>query len=288
MKEQKNCIPQLIIIYLLWGFNWVVMRSANTYFPPVLFVALRFTIGAAVLLIFLAFTHKLVPPREFLPWMMITGLMSMAGNNIIVQFTTIPLGSGVTAVLDYTMPLWTTLIAAAVLKEKLTLRKMAGVLITLVGLVVLMNVSIKGNYGAALLTICAAVIWAVSNILVKSKLKGCDMIQYTAWQMAAAAIGLDIFVLIFPQGPVDWQPMAIGALLYNGLLASAIAFVIWNYVLSNMEAGKASVAMMAVPAVGVLAGIIVLGEPMNLNRAVGMAAIIAGIIIVLTNKEKKE
>ena len=82
--------------------------------------------------------------------------------------------------------------------------------------------------------------------------------------------------------------MAIGALLYNGLLASAIAFVIWNYVLSNMEAGKASVAMMAVPAVGVLAGIIVLGEPMNLNRAVGMAAIIAGIIIVLTNKEKKE
>lgn len=288
MKEQKNCIPQLIIIYLLWGFNWVVMRSANTYFPPVLFVALRFTIGAAVLLIFLAFTHKLVPPREFLPWMMITGLMSMAGNNIIVQFTTIPLGSGVTAVLDYTMPLWTTLIAAAVLKEKLTLRKMAGVLITLVGLVVLMNVSIKGNYGAALLTICAAVIWAVSNILVKSKLKGCDMIQYTAWQMAAAAIGLDIFVLIFPQGSVDWQPMAIGALLYNGLLASAIAFVIWNYVLSNMEAGKASVAMMAVPAVGVLAGIIVLGEPMNLNRAVGMAAIIAGIIIVLTNKEKKE
>ena len=96
-----------------------------------------------------------------------------------------------------------------------------------------------------------------------------------------------IFIALVPQGPVDWQPMAWGTLLYNGLLASAIAFLIWNYVLTNMEAGKASVAIMAVPAVGVLSGIIFLNEPMTLSRGLGMVAIITGIIIVLTGKEKR-
>ncbi|MBR3260056.1 MAG: EamA family transporter, partial [Firmicutes bacterium] len=67
----------------------------------------------------------------------------------------------------------------------------------------------------------------------------------------------------------------------------AIAFFIWNYVLTNMEAGKASVAMMAVPAVGVLSGILILGEPMTLSRGLGMAAIIVGILTVLTGKEQR-
>lgn len=284
MKEQKNVIPQLLLIYLLWGFNWVVIRTANSYFPSVTFVALRFSLGALILLIVCAIRHKLLPPKEYLPWIAITGLLTMAINNIIVQFATMPLGSGMTSVLDYTMPLWTTLFAAFALKEKLTVRKLAGTLIAIGGLAVLMNVSLQGNFGWALATIGAAMIWAVSNILVKAKLKGCDMIQYTAWQMAFAGIALDIFIVLVPQGPVDWQPMAWATLLYNGLLASAIAFFIWNYVLTNMEAGKASVAMMAVPAVGVISGIIFLDEPMTLSRGLGIAAIIIGILIVLTAK----
>ena len=288
MKNTKNYVPQLLLIYLLWGFNWVVIRTSNNYFPPILFVALRFSIGACVLLVICALRKKIPPPKKYLPWIALTGLLTMAVNNVMVQFATVPLGSGMTSVLDYTMPLWTTLIAAFVLKEKLTLRKLLGTLVTIVGLAVLMNASIKGNYGAALMTIGAAVIWAVSNILVKAKLKGCDMIQYTAWQMVFASAALDIFVILVPQGEVDWQPMAWGTLLYNGILASAIAFYIWNYVLSVMEAGKASVAMMAVPAVGVLSGIIVLGEPMTLLRGIGMIAIICGILIVLTGKDSSD
>ena len=285
MKNNKNCVPQLLMIYLLWGFNWVVIRTANNYFPPILFVALRFTIGALALLVLCAFRKKLLPPKEYLPWIAITGLLTMAVNNVMVQFATIPLGSGMTSVIDYTMPLWTTLFAAVALGEKLTVRKLAGTVVAIVGLAVLMNVSIQGNFKWAMITVGAAMIWAVSNILVKAKLKGCDMIQYTAWQMAFAAIALDVFVLAFPQGDVDWQPLAWGTLLYNGLLASSIAFFIWNYVLTNMEAGKASVAMMAVPAVGVLSGILVLDEPMTPGRAIGMIAIIAGILIVLTGKD---
>ena len=281
-------MPQLLIIYLLWGFNWVVIRTSNTYFPSITFVALRFTLGALILLIICALRHKLIPQKKYIGWIALTGLLTMAINNIIVQFATVPLGSGMTSVLDYTMPLWTTLFAAFALKERLTARKLAGTLVAIVGLAVLMNVSLKGNLGWTMATIGAAMIWAVSNILVKSKLKCCDMIQYTAWQMVFAGVSLDIYILLVPQGPIDWQPMAWGTLLYNGILASAIAFYIWNYVLTNMEASKASVAMMAVPAVGVLSGVIVLNEPFTVSRVIGMAAIIAGILVVLTDKSQNK
>ena len=85
---------------------------------------------------------------------------------------------------------------------------------------------------------------------------------------------------------------AIGVLLYNGLIASALAFVLWNYILTYMEAGQASIAVMGVPAVGVLSGVIVLHEPMSWSIACGMALIFIGILTVLGvgagRKQKQE
>lgn len=63
--------------------------------------------------------------------------------------------------------------------------------------------------------------------------------------------------------------------------SQSVAFILWNYILSNMEAGKASIAVMAVPAVGVLSGVLVLHEPMSLSIAFGMLLIFAGVITVL-------
>ena len=100
-QTQKTVIPQLLLLYLIWGFNWVVMRVANDYFPPVFFVAVRFSIGAIALLIFCAVRGKLIPPRKFWPWIAITGVLMMSINNMAVQICTKFIGAGLTALLDY-------------------------------------------------------------------------------------------------------------------------------------------------------------------------------------------
>lgn len=96
-----------------------------------------------------------------------------------------------------------------------------------------------------------------------------------------------VYAFASPGGQVVWAPMGIVCMIYTGLIASALAWFLWNYLLVKMEAGQASIAVMAVPAVGVLCGIIFLGEPMTMSIALGMVILFAGILIVLGLGEKK-
>lgn len=291
-QTQKNVIPHLLLLFLIWGFNWVVMRMANDYFPPAFFVAIRFSIGAVALLIVCAARGKLIPPRKFWPWIAVTGVLMMSINNTVVQICTKFIGAGLTAVLDYMQSIFVCVLAVFFLHEKFTLRKLLGILFSVAGLFILMNVDMTENIWAVFLALGAAVIWAVSNIIIKLKLTDCDMLQYTAWQMACGSFVLLLYLFIGAPDALEGgtallsetaktAALGIGTLLYNGLIASAFAFLLWNYILTHMEAGQASISIMGVPAVGVLSGVVVLHEPMSCSIALGMVLIFIGIFIVL-------
>ena len=112
------------------------------------------------------------------------------------------------------------------------------------------------------------------------------MIQYTAWQMTIGSIILFVYTSCMETGQVHWTPMAVACLAYNGILASALAFFLWNYVLTRMEASKASIAVLAVPVVGVVCGILFLGERLYVSTAAGMVLILAGIILIVAQNSK--
>ena len=274
----------LLLLCIIWGFNWVVMKQANQFFPPVIFVNYRFILGAVVLLI-ISFWLKLpIPQRKYWLWIIVSGVLQIAFNNIAVQFGMQSLGAGFVAVLNYSMPVWVAILAHFFLDEKMNKRKAAGIAISMVGLATLMNISENGSWGAIFLTLIGAVSWAISSIIIKLKLQECNMLQYTTWQMVAGAVFLTPYTIFLEQGSVRWEWQAVGCLLYNGILASALAFFLWSYILAWTEAGKASISVLAVPVIGVLAGAVLLGEPMQWNTAMGMALILSGIMIVNTQK----
>ena len=76
-------------------------------------------------------------------------------------------------------------------------------------------------------------------------------------------------------------------MIYNGALASALAFFLWNYVLTHIEASKASIATLVAPIVGVLGGVVFLGEPLTVQIILGIVLIFAGILIVVRKGAKK-
>ena len=286
-KEKTRLVPlYLIIIYLIWGINWTVMKIGSGYFSPALFVSLRFTVAAVVLLIPCAVKGKLLPERRLLPWMVVSGLFQMGIHQLLAQSAVARLGSGTASVLDYTMPLWVAILAAFALGEKLTGRKIAGILVSIAGLAILMNVGGNLDKAAVLTAICGAICWAVANILIKRHLSGADSVQCTAWQILSSAVVLDIWLLAGQRAEVTWSVKGILCVLFSAILASSVAFLLWNRVLARIEAGRASVAVMGVPAVGVLSGIIFLHEPVKIWNILGMVIIISGILIVLTGKKK--
>ena len=271
----------LFLLYAIWGFNWVVMKTANAYFPPVLFVAFRFLIGSAVMLSVCAWRRFPIPERKYWKWIAATGILQISINNVCMQIGMYSLTAGVVSVLNYTMPVWMAMLAQLFLKEKLTFRKMTGIAICIVGLFVLMDIHDLGNMTAVFIVLAGAAAWAASGIILKRHLQDTPPLPYSAWQMVVGSLLLFVISLIVPQPPIHWTTTAAACLLYNGILAAAVGFFLWNYLLTHMEAGKAGVAILVVPVVGVISGIIVLGEAFTWHTTLGILLVLGGVLLIV-------
>lgn len=258
--------------------NWVVMKSANTFFDPAVFVAWRFGTGALILLGVCIYKGLPMPEKKYWPWLAITGILNGCLNSVLIQTGMLELGAGMAAMLNYTMPVWVLILAQVIIGEKLTRRKLLCIAICVAGLAVLLNVQVQGSFVSMLLAIGAAWSWALCNVLTRWRLKACPPVQLTTAQTAVGAIGLLIYLAVLPRPDTVWTAPAVFAVIYNGLIASAIAFLLWTYILQHMEAGKASIAILAVPVVGVLGGILFLGETMTLKTAAGMLLVAVGVV----------
>lgn len=106
--------------------------------------------------------------------------------------------------------------------------------------------------------------------------------------MAVGAAVLVVLMIATQQPVGTFTPLSVGFILYNGILASALAFFLWSYVLSHMDAGKASVSILAVPVVGVLCGVVFLDETMTFTKGIGMLMILLGILAVLAPAKQKK
>ena len=270
----------LFILCLIWGFNFVVMKTAAQYFSPEIFVTYRFTLGAAILLLFVYLKKLPLPPKKFWGWIFLTGFFQIALGASIVQYCFKFLDAGLVSVLNYTMPVWVTILAYFFLKEPLTKKKILGIAISIFGVAVLMNINLTGKFSAILLALSAAICWAIGNVIMKAKLSKCEAVTMTTWQMVVGAVMLAIYSAIQGDHLAYWTPISVACLLYNAVIASAFAFFLWVYILEHMQASKASISVLGVPVVGVLGGVIFLGEPLTLSIVVGMVMVLAGIILV--------
>lgn len=271
----------IVILCLIWGFNFVIMKLANELFSPALFITYRFFIGAAILLCIGYFKKISLPSRQELKWYSICGLLQTACLNIAIQVALNYIDAGLTSVLVYSMPLFVAIMAHFWIPgERLTVRKMIGIAIGIIGLFLAVNIRQMENYWAMLLVLAGAFSWALSNIIVKVKLKDCDNLQFTTCQMTVGASGLCLYSVCFESTAVQWNMLGVLYLLFAGVFASAFAFSLWSYILSKIEAGKAAVSLLLVPVIGVIAGCVFLNESLSLRAWFGILFVFAGVWLV--------
>lgn len=269
------------ILCLIWGYNWVIMKLANSVFPPVLFAGYRFGLGAVILLVFCLFKKVGLPNKQDMKWIIICGLLQTAFFNLAIQLSLNDLSAGLTSVLTYSMPLWLTIMAHYFIPgERLTTVKTLGVIVGIVGLFFTLDAHLGGGFGAFLLALSSGVAWAVSNVIFKRKLVHCDNLQFTTWQMIVGAIGLFVYSLCFEHSASQWGLIPVIYIIFSGVIGSAFAFVIWFRVLSGSQATKASISLLMVPVIGVLSGFLFLHENLKPVSLVGIACILLGIWLV--------
>ncbi len=266
---------------LIWGFNFVVMKLGNGVFPPGEFAALRFLTGAFVLLGVCLVKKIPLPNKSDVKWLVLCGLFQTTYFNIAIQVSLNYISAGLTSVLTYSMPLFLSIMAHRWIPgEQLTARKTFGILIGIVGLFIAMNVKEGGSFFAVLLALSSAISWAIANLLFKLKLKHCDTIQFTTWQMTIGEVGLFLYTFSFEHVEYHWEFMPVIYILFSGVIASALAFVLWNQILKNTKASNASISLLLVPIVGIISGYIFLDETLSIITLAGILLVLVGIWIV--------
>lgn len=274
-------------LVLIWGANWPIMKAGLSLVTPFWFAVARLLLGVATLFAVLALRGRLrLPPRADLSVVFSIGLLQMALFLALVNLALQIVPAGRSAVLAYTTPLWVAPGAVLILGERMTRGRLAGLALGLAGLVVLFNpLEFPWADGQAVLgnamLVAAAMGWALSIILVRRHRWTVPALELIPWQMLVALLPLTLCAVALEGAPaVAWSWDLFWLLAYNGPLATGLCYVISMTLQLALPAVTVSLGFLAVPAFGVLASTLALGEPLPLSLLAGMALILAGLVAV--------
>jgi drug/metabolite transporter (DMT)-like permease len=272
----------LLALCLVWGYNWVLMKLALDYADPIDFAAWR-TLPAALLL----FAAMALLGRSLQPVapgaVFFIGLLQTAGFTGFSNWALLTGAAGKTAVLAYTMPFWTLLLAWPILGERLAGLQWLAAGVALAGLALVVEPwRRQASVASELLAVTAGICWAGSAVLVKwlRQRRQMDLLSLTAWQLLFGAAALAVGALVLPSAPVRWTAEFTAILLYNIVLATAGAWLAWLYLLQRLSAAAAGLSVLLAPVIGVLASRLQLGERPDAFEASGMALIAAALLLL--------
>lgn len=281
-SPNRNALIALALLTLIWSYNWIVMKQVLRYSGPFEFSALRYALGTCVLFAALVLRGESLRPPPLLQTALI-GLAQTAGFQALVQYALIDGGAGKTALLAYTMPFWVVLLGWVLLAERPGSRQWLGLGVAAIGLALVIEPWLGlGGARSAFCAVAGGVCWAVGVVLSKRLFQrgGVSALSLTAWQMLIGTLFLIVIALIADERAIEWSPFFIGALAYNAVLSSGLAWLMWSYVVERLPANIAGLSSLIIPIAGIGFAWLLLGEQPSRIEGAGIALIGAALAIV--------
>ena len=273
---------QLLVLSMIWGVSFLLIKIAGTSFPPVWVACLRLLLGGAVLFGIVKLMKRTMFTRANLPWLILQGLIGSA-----LPFTFFALGeqtlnSSLAGVLNATTPCFAALIGVMLGDSSLTPRRILGVALGFVGVMIAVSGSLQlegSLLGVTVITL-ASILYAIVPYIAKRFLKGVDPLAIAFGQVTSAGVMLIPVALFSHPGVIS--PSAIGAILILGIFGSGIAYAIFYSVLPRISATQASSITYIIPIWSILWGALY-GEHIGLETLVGITVVIFGVILINTD-----
>jgi drug/metabolite transporter (DMT)-like permease len=215
---------------------------------------------------------------------LVAGCLNLAAFSMFTAFAQLATATSRVVIVTYTMPIWASLMARPVLGERLTGARLIALILCAAGLAVLIGPLIGSGdppgFGFALAT---AVSWAAGTVYLKWARIKADPIAVTARQLVVATAVTGTGLWLVEGGPHLWpvSASALAALIYSGVVGSGASYVLWFEIVRRLPAITASLAVLSVPVVGIVASILMLGERPTLTDCIGFALIFAAASCVL-------
>jgi drug/metabolite transporter (DMT)-like permease len=192
-------------------------------------------------------------------------------------------GAGRTAVLVFTMPFWTLLLARLVLHERVRGAQWLAIACAVAGLTLLVEPwRWHGELGPKLWAVLSGFGWAAGTVLTKyfQRSKTFDTLNFITWQMLVGVLPLTLVPLLLDLPATRWSPLQALLLAYVAVVSTALGFILYIAILRWLPAGTASLNMFAIPVIALVTSMLVFGEALAVNEWLGIALIALGLAII--------
>ena len=285
-------LAAVLVVVVVWGLNFVVMKFALRDFTPFQLGAARYVFAVLPLILFIK------PPPIARKWLLMYGLFQGVGQFGILFFALkVGMTAALASVLLQTQVFFTALFGFVLLGERASRALQAGMLLAALGLTCFVLNYLQpatATSGATtllglLLTLCAAAMWAASNIVarrVQQLPHDYSPLAFVVWSSSVAVVPFMALSLAFDAPEVRWQWLDARAsswlaVAYLGWMASILGYTLWTGLLKRHPANKVAPFSLGVPVVGLATGMLVLGEVITPWQWAGIALVVAALACVM-------
>lgn len=287
--NKRHLIP-LFAAFVLWGSQYVISKIALRTVPPVTLLALRYLVSVPALFIVLRLRHALTPIKKGdWPILFAIGFTGYFASFCLQMLGINRLTGSVSSLLGAMNPIFIPILAAFFLHERITPAKIACVALSMAGVVVIVGVDGTVDASGALLMLASVFLWSTASIIIR-RVSG----RYDPMQIALIAI---LCALPFTGGwslielqsaPCSFTLESVLAVLYMGVLGTAVTHSLWNYSLRVMDASFCSMFYPMQPLVSSILGVLFLHEAVTPGFVIGALMICCGIVAAVISANPRK
>jgi drug/metabolite transporter (DMT)-like permease len=285
-RERRLAEIGVLAVMVLWAANFIVVKTAVAQLPPVGFTFLRFTLASLTLLVLLRWREGSIGlPRRDLVAILGLGAVGFGAYQILwtTGLTTVPAGDS--ALLIATTPVLVALLSVVARSDVLTPVKLAGVVISFVGVVVVIGsgpgFTLGNSIAGEVITLAAAVCWSAYIAFGAPFVRRHSPLRATTWATVAGTLVLAP-IAVLQLASMDRIPLGLdvlGAILYSGMLAAGVSNVIVLNGVKVVGPTRTAALQFLVPALAVVLAFVFLHEEIRPGQVLGGAIILGGVLI---------
>ena len=280
----------LPIVWIAWGLSYPLMSwslEAVDLFSGRLIIMP--TSGLILLALGVWNGAPALPDRRLWGQIALTGLFNMGLFQIFLIAGIATLGPSRTPIIIYTMPAWSALLAAFLLKERITLRiaLSLGLSLTAVGIIISQETAARTAPVGTLLTLLAAISFGIGTVLTKRMATSGDTTINAAWQILLGTVPVVIVWLVFSRGAY-FRPehtRGLAALAWLVLISNVLAYACWFRIIRALPAAVAGLTTLVVPCVGFGSSALLTAAKVSWLDAIALALIIAAVALALVRRD---
>jgi drug/metabolite transporter (DMT)-like permease len=270
----------LVVLSVIWGVTWPLMKIALDEIPPLSMRTGAAALGSLTLAAICRAKGRSLRIHTAKAWahVAVAGLFNIVGFSLFSAFAQMATATSRVTILTYAMPVWTVLLAWAVLNERPTRMQQIAIVLCLGGLAILMEPVLRAGLPLGLfLSLATGISWAAGTIYLKWARIDADATTVASWQLTLGFLVIATSLFIFEGRPYfdRAHTPALLALAFTGIIGNGIAYGLWFAIVGRVSAATASLGVLSVPVIGVVASVLILGEHPTPADLVGFALILA-------------